>query len=373
MKKTAKILAFRDVEKETVKSEYSNPTVLFENIKQGCKTYMRGTRGFTTGYVRDLLRSVDALNTFTGKYPWEWTFDDWDNWNYSLINRETPLSTTSQRKYQNNIRQFLAYAESRETYQRATKTYFGSTINQIITQDGLKHIYEREQTEPRAHFTEAQTALFFKKLEENIERNEKVGGRELLNLHRDYMMFNLLKATGLRSSSILLFDIDSFYPNKNVPEMGQYGGYRTMGKGSKGSGQKLLSFLFDDLHISALLDWYIHTIRPNYMKIGNADEPALFLSERGTRLTYSSLYSRFMQRLNDAGLGHLALVPHSFRHSVATESTMAFGIEYARTKLGHKFSSTTQGYAHCDDAFIEQKVNKALLQQLAERNMKEDS
>lgn len=346
---------------------------LFENMINGYQDYRLGTRRHTDNAISESISAVRRLQSYTGLYPWEWTLDSWDKWNASLVKPPNSISPATQRKYQTHIRLFIDYVISREMFIRDIKKYFGCSIKQFFTKECLRHVYVTEQKQPRPHFTPKQYAQFFGYLKSETERYRYASAnsknREVLNFKRDLTFFYLMKATGLRSSSLLAMTLHSFTPNSAIPEMGEYGAYTTTGKGSPGSGHKVLNFLIDDHKIPPLLDWYIKYVRPEYLKSTNPNETALFLSERGQCLSYPAIYNRFNAHIENAGLKGVGLVMHSFRHTAATEGIMEVGLEITRQKLGHEFGSTTQRYGHCDDEYANRKLNASLAKQFSERQV----
>lgn len=346
---------------------YQDPVAarLFADMLEAYKTNRLAVKNNTPKTVENDLRLVTQLAKHSGKYPWEWRIEDWDHWNSTLY-FEREISRATQRKNQGSIRNFVKYITSREVFRREVREKFDTDIDQFIDEEEiLHHLFDREQKEPRLAFTPELADQFFGTLKENIKQLSVSTSRVLLNLQRDLALFYLMKATGLRIGSILALNIDSFAPNPNIPEMGRFGMLTTTGKGSHGSGPKILNPPIDDIKVPPLLEWYIKEVRPFYLKTNNPDERALFLSERGKRLSYSSCWHRLQQRLGDAGLSLLKLCNHSFRHGKASECGMTSGVETARRMLGHAYASTTQGYMSIPDEFCQKQIDTGIKNQLA--------
>ncbi|MFT4045777.1 MAG: tyrosine recombinase XerC [Solimonas sp.] len=80
----------------------------------------------------------------------------------------------------------------------------------------------------------------------------------------------------------------------------------------------------------------------------NADEPALFVSARGTRLSREAIGRRLRGWAQRNGLG-VHLHPHRLRHSFATHMLENSGdLRAVQEMLGHAHLSTTQIYTHLD-------------------------
>jgi integrase/recombinase XerC len=94
------------------------------------------------------------------------------------------------------------------------------------------------------------------------------------------------------------------------------------------------------------------------MRQGTDACPALFISQRGTRLSPRQVAYRLEYWLRDAGIDK-PLTPHSLRHTFATRL-------YARTNdllvvqraLGHRQIATTEIYTHLVDGTLEEALER---------------
>lgn len=78
------------------------------------------------------------------------------------------------------------------------------------------------------------------------------------------------------------------------------------------------------------------------------DEPALFVSRRGTRLSLRSIAGRLAQWAQRSGIG-LHVHPHMLRHSFASHLLQSSGdLRAVQEMLGHASIATTQIYTHLD-------------------------
>lgn len=83
-------------------------------------------------------------------------------------------------------------------------------------------------------------------------------------------------------------------------------------------------------------------------ELARRDEPALFVSTRGTRLTPSQVRTRLKERALQAGLP-THVHPHMLRHSFASHLLQSSGdLRAVQELLGHANISTTQVYTRLD-------------------------
>jgi integrase/recombinase XerC len=95
--------------------------------------------------------------------------------------------------------------------------------------------------------------------------------------------------------------------------------------------------------LQALQDWL-----PHRTALAAPDETALFVSQRGTRLTDSQVRSRLKRRALVAGLP-THVHPHMLRHSFASHLLQSSGdLRGVQELLGHASIATTQIYTKLD-------------------------
>lgn len=91
----------------------------------------------------------------------------------------------------------------------------------------------------------------------------------------------------------------------------------------------------------------------------HADEHAVFLSQRGTRISPRTIQARMKDWALKQGL-HQSLHPHMLRHSFATHLLESSGdLRAVQELLGHADIGTTQIYTHLDFQHLAQVYDKA--------------
>ena len=110
-----------------------------------------------------------------------------------------------------------------------------------------------------------------------------------------------------------------------------------------GKGSKRRSVPVGGAALSALQGWL--AVRA---QLARAEEPALFVSRRGTRLTAGQLRQRLKAQALQAGLP-THVHPHMLRHSYASHLLQSSGdLRAVQELLGHASISTTQVYTKLD-------------------------
>ncbi|MFT5258461.1 MAG: integrase/recombinase XerC [Saprospiraceae bacterium] len=147
---------------------------------------------------------------------------------------------------------------------------------------------------------------------------------------RDKAIMELIYSCGLRLTETTTINVGAISNGQTI--------LRVMGKGAKQRDVPVGRKASD-----AIAQWL--TLRP---KLANEGEPALFVSNRGSRISPRSVQMRLDYWAARIGLGR-RLYPHMLRHSFAShmlESSQ--DLRAVQELLGHANISTTQIYTHLD-------------------------
>jgi integrase/recombinase XerC len=154
---------------------------------------------------------------------------------------------------------------------------------------------------------------------------------------RDQAIVELLYSSGLRIGELLALDLRASTSARGWVDLAEATAH-VLGKGSKRRAVPVGNAALD-----ALRTWL-----PQRARLAQADEPALFVSRRGTRLTANQLRSRLARQALRSGVpAHVH--PHMLRHSFASHLLQSSGdLRAVQELLGHASISTTQVYTRLD-------------------------
>ena len=152
-------------------------------------------------------------------------------------------------------------------------------------------------------------------------------GADLVRV-RDRAILELLYATGARVSELVNIDLDDLID----PEI-----IRLFGKGSKERIVPVGSYAQNAVQA------YLVRVRPMLAKLAKGT-PALFLNQRGSRLSRQSVWQIISDAAIAAKIEH-EVSPHTFRHSFATHLLEGGAdVRVVQELLGHASVATTQIY-----------------------------
>ena len=222
----------------------------------------------------------------------------------------TPRSPASLHRFKAAVRSFFAWAE--ETGQVAENPARSVTLRRL----------------PRA------TPTFLTEAEKRRLSKELRGSSSKL-ARRDRLIIDLFLGTGIRLRELVNLDIDDV--DLDAKHL------RVRAKG----GVPQVKFLKTTLR--SLLRLYLTERR----RQGNGECSALFLSNRGSRLSAGQVANRVKHWLRKARISK-RISPHGLRHTFATHLYSRTGdILVVQRALGHRDLSTTEIYTHLVDDALE--------------------
>lgn len=160
---------------------------------------------------------------------------------------------------------------------------------------------------------------------------------------RDQAIFELLYSAGLRVSELVELDVT---PGLDGLDGGTI---RVLGKG-----KKMRIALVGSKAKRAIQAWL--AVRDQKV---NADETAVFINQRGARLSARGIRLQLDKRTLQAGL-NTKMSPHRLRHACATHVLESSGdLRAVQELLGHANLSTTQIYTKLDMQHLAQVYDQA--------------
>ena len=159
-------------------------------------------------------------------------------------------------------------------------------------------------------------------------------------INRDRAILELLYSSGLRLSELCDLDCDDVDTHDAT--------VRVTGKGNK---DRIVPVGRHALQ--AITRW-----RKSRSEMAPQDESALFVSNRGTRISRRSVQARVSHWAKHQGID-TNVFPHLFRHSFATHILeSSHDLRGVQELLGHANISTTQVYTHLDFQHLAQIYDK---------------
>jgi integrase/recombinase XerD len=266
------------------------------------------SRNTTAAYRRDLERffhylSINQLN-LSQITPEELV--GYISWLRGRANTEFKIGESSIARNVISLRSYFSYLAKEHNYQNPTLNFHPPKIPKrlpkALTVDQIMSILE-------------------------------ISGDDLISL-RDRALLELLYATGARVTEIINLNTTDISSTQN--DNSQVTTIRVKGKGGKERVVPIGSF-----GLTAVND-YLTRSRPTLCKV--LTQKALFLNQRGGRLTRQSAWSVVANRAARAGLAEV-VTPHSMRHSFATHLLDGGAdIRVVQELLGHASVTTTQIY-----------------------------
>ena len=181
-----------------------------------------------------------------------------------------------------------------------------------------------------------------------------------LSASRDYSMIVVAAESGLRADEIRNLDLkglhrDVFYERNRIQTR--------CGKGTRGSGKRIRKTMFTPF-AQATLKIFEEQIRPTYQNASS--NPALFLSEKGQRMSYNTMWHSIHSIAVAARKAGLDLPPrlgwHSLRKSFATNfiETHPEKVWVLMDMLGHISPSVLHRYVKHSRAYYDRAIDSVI-------------
>ena len=228
----------------------------------------------------------------------------------------------------------------------------------------VAHLDEFEGDPRRRPLTVDELEAFFAAGEARIEACRARGRKGSLQAWRDDAMFKVKFAWGLRRAELASLDMVDFRPHPKLPEFGGFGQVHVRwGKAKRGGGPQRRTVLTVFDWAVEVVEQYLAEVRPAF---GCPEHPAVFVTERGTRISLAYVNERFAEIRDEAGLDAM-LTPHCLRHSYVTHlAELGWAAKFIQDQVGHSHAATTAIYMSVGDDFKDRLVRAAIDEQLAQ-------
>src|SRR5680860_1559959 len=240
---------------------------------------------------------------------------DVEDFTVSNMSGSQRLAPSTVRGYHLTLRMFCDYlTDARYDWPRQCRDRFDQVPTQVCHEwNTVAHLNDYEGRPGRRPFTYDELQVLFDYLDERVERVAGSGRKGALAALRDAQMIKTAYAFGLRRNELCRLDVADLRPNPHMRDWGTYGSVHVRyGKAIRGGiprRRTVLAVPEFDWAIAGLRQW-VEQARP----ILNAgDHPALWVSERLSRVSTVHLGKRFAWLRDEAGLDP-ALSLHCLRH-----------------------------------------------------------
>lgn len=336
---------------------------LFEAMLGGWRS-QQSARYLKQKSIRANERGVRRFVEHVGCWPWEWRASHADEYFEDLLTRPQRLARSTLRAYQQRLKGFSEYAcDRRYPWTVICEREFGRGPGQLFGERNLvAHLDEFEGDPRRRPLTIDELEAFFAACEARIAAAHRRGRKGSLQAWRDQALFKVKFAWGLRRAEVAKLDVCDFRPAAKLPEFRGCGQVHVRyGKSKPGGAPQRRTVLTVFDWAVDVVEQYLVEVRPCFR---SPKHPAMFLTERGTRMATASVSERFAEIRAEAGLDEL-LTPHCLRHSYVTHlAEEGWAAKFIQDQVGHSHAATTAIYLSVGDDFKDRLVRQAIDDQL---------
>ena len=311
---------------------------LLEEMLAGWRRQQQARR-LSARLIGERERLVRQFAAFTGCWPWQWTAAQAESW---IASGGWAHSTI--RSYQGALVLFLEYAgDPRYGWVAECEQRAGAVPVQVFHERNTSaHVADYEGRPERRPLTRAELQAFFDAADDHVERVAGLRRKGWLAAFRDATLFKVVYGWGLRRREAAMLDVADFAPNPAAPELGGLGVCHVRyGKAMRGSPPRRRAVATVMPWAADALRQYLEQVRPRW---DAGSHPALWLTERGGRISPRSVDERFAAWRAAAGLPGVLSV-HCLRHSYVSH-LIEDGADplFVQFQAGHSWASTTAVY-----------------------------
>ena len=310
---------------------------LFEAMLEGWDRQQRSRR-LSIPLIEGRGRLIRRFQSFTGAWPWSWTPEQVEQWSCS-----GGWAHSTIRSYQGALAVFLDYAcDARYGWAAECEQRVGARPSQVCHEwNTAVHVADYEGRPERRPLTRAELQAFFDAADDRAEAAASSRRKGWLAAFRDATLFKTVYGWGLRRREAVMLDVFDFTVNPAAPELGGFGVCQVrFGKAMRGSPPRRRAVATVMPWAARAVEEYVTAVRPQY---GDASGPAVWLTERGARISLRQVDDRFAQFRSLAGLP-ADLSVHCLRHSYVSHLIEDGADPLFVQQVGHSWASTTATY-----------------------------
>lgn len=266
------------------------------------------------------------------------------------------------RSYQGSLALFLDYlCDPRYGWVDVCTERVGAAPAQILDEwNRAAHVAEGGEGRPgRRPFSRAELQGLFDVADAAVADAASSPRKGWLGAFRDATLLKVIYGWGLRCREATMLDVGDFGPNPAAPELGNLGVCHVrFGKAMRGSPPRRRAVATVMPWAAEALGQYINEVRPLHGEA--AGGPALWLSERGGRISTRRIDERLAGWRAEAGLPS-ELSVHCLRHAYVSH-LVEDGADplFVQHQVGHAWASTTAIYTTVGSDHTNRMMRSAL-------------
>lgn len=332
---------------------------VFVAMIEGWETQMLA-RGLREATIEPRLALVRRFASFTNDYPWRWGPGDVEEFTALLRSSTPPLALSTIRGYHNQLGLFLAFlTDPRYGWAAECENRFDSHPVQICHEwNTVAHRDEFEGRPGRRPLSATELQRLFDHADDLVDVVVASGRKGALAAARDACLIKVVYGWGLRRTEAVKLDVADCHRHPDAPKFGELGQLHVRwGKAKRGGPprRRMVLSLFD--WAVEAVEYYLAEVRPRF-DVG--DHPALFVTERRSRLSGRAVDERFAT-YREALKFPPEIDLHCLRHSYATHlAESGYPERFVSEQLGHAGLSTTSIYTSVSDDYKNQVLRRAL-------------
>lgn len=317
----------------------------YSNYIKNFKDYLSTIKNLSDLYISNIIGTVNQFLEFVNVYKFEECFSTYEE---ITLNDIRKISNTEIYSYIFFLAESGYKQSSRNTKIEHLRTFFNFLFN--IMHNIFKQPFQIVKTEKRKSF----------ELPNYLSQNEAT---KLVNLYneskktneiRNNAIINLCLNSGLRVSEVSALNISEINFKTQT--------FLIHGKGNK----ERVGYMNDKTQKS--IERYLE-IRKKITPKNNKDNDALFISNKGGRISVKTIRTAIKLSYTKADINNNTYSVHTLRHTCATLLYKAgIDIKVIQELLGHSDVNTTKIYTHLHD----EEVKKQMMEHpLAKYKMKQ--